>query len=180
MNEKQARNEGLTYAGPAANVWDRKECEELKVEAAEIRKMGFRAVVVQSGANEWGGGSKLLYVDEDFMIYKFLKDEAKRSDGQMIIKAAEARCAEIMEDARRAQDALDASVADKRARLIKAGHADLEGVKPAVEVPMPKLVPMPCMLRDGIKCNMDVKHAHCAYRNPKSGVCMCVFGGQNA
>lgn len=128
MNEKEARKEGLSYAGPSANPWNKEECEALKAEAAAIRKMGFRAVVVQSGATEWGGGHKLLYVDDLYLTYKYLKQDMERSDGQKIIAAAEARCAEIMERARHEQEVLDKRVADKRAKLVEAGFGKLEGV----------------------------------------------------
>lgn len=57
MNEKQARLEGLSFTGAAAHPWESKELKDLKEEAKQIRRLGFRAVVVSSGRNEWGAGS---------------------------------------------------------------------------------------------------------------------------
>lgn len=117
MNERQASLEGLQFEGATARPWDEKACEKLRKEAAEIRKMGFRAVVVQSGSNEWGGGSKLLYVEYDYAIYKWLKYNEARIDEQREIALAEERCREIMEEARKKQAQVDEQVAEARAKL---------------------------------------------------------------
>lgn len=73
MNERQAREQGLVFNGATASEWRKEEIEKLKTEAKEIRKLGFRAVVVHSGANEWGGGSYLLYTDNDYDDYQIAK-----------------------------------------------------------------------------------------------------------
>lgn len=117
MNEKQASLEGLQFEGGSASPWNAKECEKLRKEAAEIRKMGYRAVVVQSGLKEWGGGSKLLYVEHDYAIYKWMKNNEARSDEQREIAWAEERCRKIMEEAREKQAQLDKRVSEARAKL---------------------------------------------------------------
>lgn len=178
MNEKEARKEGLTYAGPTANPWNKEECEKLKAQAAEIRAMGFRAVVVQSGATEWGGGHKLLYVDRNYMTYGYLKQNAPRSDGQKIIEAAKNRCADIMEQAYHEQEVLDKRVADERARLIEAGFGNLEGVQPSKT---PKLIPMPCAYRSGSDCKAVTADSkpRCAFLRD-GAKCGCVTEGVDA
>ena len=73
MNERKARQQGLEFEGASACEWDEEKIEELKAEAKRIRKLGFRAVVVHSGVNEWGGGSYLLYTDNDYYNYQIAK-----------------------------------------------------------------------------------------------------------
>lgn len=117
MNEAAARKEGLQFEGGSASPWNEKECEELRREAAEIRKAGFRAVVVQSGANEWGGGSKLLYVEHDYATYKWVKENEARIDEKREISWAEEKCRKIMEEANAKQAELDKHLAEARAKL---------------------------------------------------------------
>ena len=117
MNEAAARKEGLQFEGGSASPWDAEECKELRCKAAEIRKLGFRAIVVQSGANEWGGGSKLLYVEPDYSTYKWVKENEAHIEEKREISWAEEQCRKIMEEARLKQDVLDKRLADARAKL---------------------------------------------------------------
>lgn len=129
MNEKEARVNGLVFGGPTANPYNKEEVAELKAKAAKIRKMGFTAVVVQSGAKEWGGGSKLLYVDHDYDDYKYLLSQYKRADESLILAEARRKCDEIMLEATASQNRLNNSVADIRAKLLANGHKNLEGLE---------------------------------------------------
>ena len=70
MNEAQCKEQGLKYEGGTARVGNEEEIAELKQEAKEIRKLGFRAIVAKSGSNEWGGGDYILYVDPLYLDYK--------------------------------------------------------------------------------------------------------------
>lgn len=176
MNEAQARSEGLQYEGGYAQPWNREECYDLLKRADDIRKKGFRAVVVQSGKNEWGGGAKLLYVDEDYATYKYLLQDMNRSDEQLVIEAAQRECDRIMDKARKEQEELDKRVADRRARLVAAGFENLEGVKKEVKQ---ELMTIPCRFRDGDKCRgVDGDNLPmCAFLIRDGGKCGCVKEG---
>lgn len=117
MNERQAEKEGLRFEGSSARPWDEKQVEQLKKEASEIRKQGFRAVVVESGIHEWGGGSRLLYTDPDYQLSKWLERNASLSIEKYYIREAEKECIRIMEEAHLKQAKIDQVVADARERL---------------------------------------------------------------
>jgi hypothetical protein len=60
MNENEARKEGLVYTG----FYERFGKDTLKAKAANIRKVGFRAVLVQTGSGY------TIYVSKDYEIAK--------------------------------------------------------------------------------------------------------------
>jgi hypothetical protein len=65
MTEKQARQEGLMFTGSYLS-WKK---EEIKNDAAEIRKQGFRAVVVITS-----GGGYSVYAEKKYFTYRRIKD----------------------------------------------------------------------------------------------------------
>lgn len=107
MNQAQAHKEGLVFTGATADTWNKEECAQLRKEAAEIRKLGFKAIIVQSGVKEWGCGSKLLYTDKGYRDYehacqcKSFCNNYER-DRQRIIEKYEAELKQL--DERHAQD----------------------------------------------------------------------------
>ena len=68
MNEREAQNQGMYFVGNTADPWDEQKIAKLKELAQHIRKLGFRAVVVKSGAREWGGGDYVLYADKEELL----------------------------------------------------------------------------------------------------------------
>lgn len=70
MNEREAQNQGMYFVGNTADPWDEQKIAKLKELAQQIRKLGFRAVVVKSGVREWGGGDYVLYADKDYNNYR--------------------------------------------------------------------------------------------------------------
>lgn len=91
MNEREASAEGLEFHGEIADSCIVAEVEKLKNVIKTIRALGFRAVVVQSGRTEWGGGTKLLYVESLYRTYEWLESIKKFTENH-IIKGAEEQC----------------------------------------------------------------------------------------
>lgn len=120
MNEKEASREGLVFHGATAKYWDENEVAKLKAKAKGIRALGFRAVVVQSGTSEWGGGSKLLYTEPLYRTYEWL-ESVKTYTPNHFIKAAEERCKKIMLEADKDQEEWDLRVADAKSKLANRG-----------------------------------------------------------
>lgn len=119
MNERQAREQGLVFNGATASEWRKEEIEKLKTEAKEIRKLGFRAVVVHSGANEWGGGSYLLYTDNDYDDYQIAKGyTAYVNNEELYLKKAEEEYLKKVEEIK--------AEASRRREYIKSVEAKTE------------------------------------------------------
>jgi len=60
MNKKQAIKENLYFTGHYASAWDHKEIETIKAKAKELRKDGYRAVMVTDS------NRTSVYVEERF------------------------------------------------------------------------------------------------------------------
>lgn len=93
MSMHSAEQEGLTFSGATANQYRQNEIDRLKVRAAKVRKLGFRAKAVKSGVREWGGGCYVLMVEPTYFDY----EEAKRKVAT--IQSAEATIDKIRREA---------------------------------------------------------------------------------
>jgi len=93
MSMHSAEQEGLAFSGATANQHRQSEIDRLKAKAAEVRKLGFKAKAVKSGAREWGGGCYVLMVEPAYFDY----EEAQRKVA--MIQSAEATIDKIRREA---------------------------------------------------------------------------------
>lgn len=71
MTENQAERDGLEFKIETGDVaYTQRDLDRLKKRANDIRKAGYRAVVVKGNVSDWGAGARLLYVDPDYSLYE--------------------------------------------------------------------------------------------------------------
>lgn len=115
MSMRSAEQEGLEFNGATANQYRQSEIDRLKARAAEVRKLGFRAKAVKSGAKEWGCGCYVLMVEPAYFDY----EEAQHK--VTMIQSVEATIDKIRREAEEKIAQLEKEVEEAKAECDKFG-----------------------------------------------------------
>lgn len=115
MSMHSAEQEGLRFTGATASQYSQSEIDRLKARAAEVRKLGFKAKAVKSGAKEWGCGCYALMVEPAYFDY----EEAQRS--VTMIQSAGATIDKIRREAEEKIAQLEKAVEEAKAECDRFG-----------------------------------------------------------